>query len=193
MTDFEFIFALYSLLLGLSLVELLGGLGRALEYEFSRDAAGEEAGFSIGWLTPLLAVFVLLDLMSFWAFAWVARDHIEVSTHALLAVVLFASAYYLAARMVFPSDPARFAQLDTHYFRVSRLIFGILLALVVAQWIYLLSIPTIRANLITPVSVSMTALFVGLMCAAMILRRRSVQAVLLVALIARYLILYVIA
>ena len=32
MSDFEFVFALYSLLLGLSMVELLGGLGLPLSY-----------------------------------------------------------------------------------------------------------------------------------------------------------------
>ena len=78
MSDFEFVFALYSLLLGLSMVELLGGLGRAIEVRFAAEAAADaEAGkgkFAIGWLTPLLAVFVMLDLLSFWRAAWVAKE-----------------------------------------------------------------------------------------------------------------------
>ena len=68
MSDFEFVFILYSLLLGLSMVELLGGLGRALEVRFAAQA--EREAFSIGWLTPLLAIFVMLDLLSFWSAAW---------------------------------------------------------------------------------------------------------------------------
>ena len=63
MTDFEFAFILYALLLDLSMIELLAGLGRALELKFASDAGG--ANFTIGWLTPALAIFVMLDLLSF--------------------------------------------------------------------------------------------------------------------------------
>ena len=190
MTDFEFIFVLYALILGLSLVELLGGLGRALEYEFARDAEGQDDQFVIGWLTPLMAIFVMVDLMSFWMFAWTVRPLVSVTAPMLLGVMAFASAYYLAARLVFPSDPERFRNLDTHYFRVSRTIFGILIALVVVQWAYLLSIPQIRGVLLSPTSVGTTLLFVAMMGAAMVFRQQRIQAVLLVALIVRYLVLY---
>jgi len=193
MTEFEFIFVLYALILGLSLVELLGGLGRALELEFAHDAKGEDEKFVIGWLTPLMAVFVMVDLMSFWMFAWTVRSLITVTPAMLLGVMAFASAYYLAARLVFPTDPDRFRKLDTHYFRVARTIFGILIALVVAQWAYLLSIEEVRSVIMAPVTVGVTVLFVVLMAAAMVFRNRHVQAVLLVALIARYLVLYLFA
>ena len=56
MTEFEFIFALYALLLGLSLIELLSGLGRALELKFATGEDGRD--FTIGWLSPALAVSV---------------------------------------------------------------------------------------------------------------------------------------
>ena len=190
MTEFEFIFVLYALLLGLSLVELLSGLGRTLELHFADEADGGADTFAIGWLTPLMAVFVMLDLMSFWMFAWSLQNLLTVSAASLLGVMAFASAYYLAARLVFPSDPERFRRLDTHYFRVSRTIYGILIALVAVQWAYLLSLPQVREVLLTPVSVGVTILFVALMAAAMVFRDRRVQAVLLVALIVRYLVLY---
>ncbi len=122
MDDFEFVFALYSLLLGLSMVELLGGLGRAIEARFAAEA--ERAKFAIGWLTSLLAIFVMLDLLSFWSAAWFARDDIAVSSTALLGVAAFASVYFLAARLVFPSHPEGFANLDVHYFRVRRIVLG---------------------------------------------------------------------
>lgn len=188
MTEFEFIFALYALVLGLSLVELLAGLGRALEIEFARDAEGKR--FSVGWLTPLLAVFVMLDLLSFWAFAWSVRSFLTVTTFNLLCVMAFASAYYLAARLVFPSDPEKFVDLDTHYFRVQRTVMGMLIALVVVQWAYLLSLPEVRDVVLTPISVGLTLLLLALMGATMTTRNRQVQAVLLVALIVRYLVLY---
>lgn len=192
MTDFEFIFVLYALILGLSLVELLSGLGRALELEFAREAEGKDDSFQIGWLTPLLAIFVMLDLMSFWMFAWTIRPLVSVSPMMLLGVMAFASAYYLAARLVFPSDPELFRRLDTHYFRVSRTIFGILIALVFAQWAFLLGTPEIREAVLSPVGVGLTVLFIAMMGAAMIWRNRHIQAVLLVALSVRYLVLYLI-
>ncbi|MGB3797847.1 MAG: hypothetical protein WA957_16290 [Alteraurantiacibacter sp.] len=169
MNDFEFIFVLYALLLGLSLVEVLGGLGRALELEFATDANGDDGKFRIGWLTPLMAVFVMVDLMSFWMFAWTIQALVTVSPAMLLGVMAFASAYYLAARLVFPSDPKSFSALDTHYYRVSRTIFGILIGLVVVQWAYLLTIPQVQSALMTPLSIGMTLAFVVMMIAAILI------------------------
>lgn len=190
MTQFEFIFVLYALILGLSLVELLSGLGRSLELEFARDAEGRDSSFKIGWLTPLMAVFVMLDLMSFWMFAWAVQNFIAVSPLTLLGVMAFASAYYLAARLVWPTDPEQFRDLDTHYFRVSRTIFVILIALVAVQWIFLATIPEIRESLLNVQSVGLTVFFVAMMVAALFARSQRMQAVLLVALSVRYLVLY---
>ena len=122
MTDFEFVFVLYALILGLSMVELLAGFGRTMEYKFARDAEKKE--FQIGWLTPLLAVFVMLDLMSFWTFAWVTRDLIDVNSRTIMGVTTFAASYYLAARLVFPTDPEAFTDLDVHFYRVPARGFG---------------------------------------------------------------------
>lgn len=187
MTDFEFIFVLYSLLLGFSMVALLGGLGRAMELHFARR---EEADFTIGWLSPLLAIFVMLDLLSFWVFAWAVRDQLTVSVPALLAVMSFAATYYLAACLVFPSEPERFADLDTHYFRVRRTVMLLLVTLVFVQWAYLVTIEALHAALLTPANIAVTALLIGLMLTAAFTRSELWSAVLLVALIVRYLVLY---
>lgn len=190
MTEFEFIFALYALLLGLSLVSLLSGLGNALEREFA-DSQVDDAGeiFRIGWLTPLLAVFVVLDLLSFWTFAWTVRDLVAVNAPTLLGVVTFASAYFLAARLVFPGDPRRFVDLDVHYFRVHRTIYVILIALVGVQWLYLTTIPALREAMLSPVSIGATVVLVGLMVTAMVVRRTGIHTAILILLIARYLVL----
>ncbi|MBB3032892.1 hypothetical protein [Alteriqipengyuania lutimaris] len=188
MTEFEFIFALYALALGLSLVEVLSGLGRTLELRFASDAGGDQ--FTIGWLTPLLAIFVILDLLSFWMFSWSVQNFVSVTSSTLLAVVVFASAYYLAARLVFPSDPDRFTSLDTHYFRVCRTVMGMLIALVVVQWVYLLSLPQVREQLLSPLTIGPTVLFVAMMAILIVSRSRRVHAVVLVALSVRYLVLY---
>lgn len=46
MSEFEFVFVLYSLVLGLSLVELLTGIGRTLEFKLARNA--DDKVFAIG-------------------------------------------------------------------------------------------------------------------------------------------------
>ena len=179
---------LYALVLGLSLVELLSGFGRTLENEFETEA--QDKRFQIGWLTPLLGVFVLLDLLSFWIFAWSIRELVEVTPQMLLGVIAFASAYYLAARLVFPTRPERFQDLDTHFFRVRRTVMGILMALIMVQWAYLFSIPQVSGQVLNPTNIALTLFLLALMSAVMIFRDKRIQAALLIALSARYLFLY---
>ena len=70
MDDFEFLFALYGLMLGLSVAEVLSGLARSIE-----ERLQSRPTLRIGWLCPLLAAFVLLDLLSFWGAAWMVRRY----------------------------------------------------------------------------------------------------------------------
>ena len=189
MTQFEFVFVLYALVLGLSVVELLSGFGRAMEYKFAR--AAEHKAFAIGWLTPLFAVFVLLDLISFWIFAWVVRDLVAVNSLTISAITAFAAAYYLAARLVFPSEPEAFVDLDVHFYRIRRVVLGILFALVIVQWIYLWSHASLAPILEDPQALAMTIVLLALMGAAMATRNDRLNIVLLAALIVRYLYLYV--
>ena len=65
MHEFEFYFSFYGLLLGLSAATLV--------VRFA-DALGEHGKRRIGLLAPLLGIFVLLDVSSFWIWAWRARD-----------------------------------------------------------------------------------------------------------------------
>ncbi len=190
MSEFEFLFVLFSLVMGLSLVELLTGLGRALEVKLHQGRAG--AGLSFGWLTPLLAVFVILDLLSFWMFAWVVRDLVTVTRISMLGVVGFCSAYFLAARLVFPSDPEAFRDLDSHYWQVRRTILAMLMAIVALQWAFLMAHPALLPMASKPISLGMTAVLLGLMAAAMLTANRRWAAAILAALVARYLLIYVI-
>lgn len=188
MSDFEFVFVLYSLLLGLSMVELLGGLGRAIEARFAAEAERER--FAIGWLTPLLAVFVMLDLLSFWQAAWTVRGSIQVSGTTLMATAAFASLYYLAARLVFPSEPEGFANLDTHYFRVRRVVLALLLILLGAQLAFYLTQPAMAVAFRHPLVWIMTLILAALMVAAMWAKGRRASIAILSLLVARYVIVY---
>jgi hypothetical protein len=185
MSEFEFIFALFGLLLGLSIVEVLGGLARAIEARLRPGAT-----MRIGWLTPLLGVFVLLDLLSFWQAAWVSRDVVGVSSHSLMAVTLFASAYYLAAHLVFPREPAEHAELDSHFFRVRRIVLGVMLGLLACQLVFYSATPALAVALHNPLAIILTAVLAMLMIAAMVVRGHRASIAVMVALVARYLVVY---
>nr|WP_314445784.1 hypothetical protein [uncultured Sphingomonas sp.] len=181
MNDFEFLFALYGLMLGLSIAEVLSGLARSIEERLQNRAT-----LRIGWLCPLLAAFVLLDLLSFWNAAWGVRSLVRVTGGSLMLVTAFAGAYYLAARLVFPRDLGDVDDLDDHFFRVRRIVLGILFALLVVQMTFYASVDVIRPRLLSPPSIAMTLLLVGLLAMAMAVRSRRWAAIALAALVLRY-------
>lgn len=125
MTVFEYVFSLYSLLFGLALAQVFGGFGNTLQ---------ERHKLKVGWLTPLLGLFVIVDLTSFWEIGWELRGMSGRPYFLyLLAGVLLAGAYYLAARLVFPRNFAEWPNFDDYYFRHKQwVIGGILLCNVVA-------------------------------------------------------------
>ena len=190
MSQFEFIFTLYSLLLGLSLVELLSGLGRTVKARLHVDETIADA-FKIGWLTPLLGLFVMLDLLSFWSAAWSVRDMISVNGFTLMAIMLFASSYYMAAHLVFPDDIPTDGNLDPHYFRVRRIVVGVLLVLLFVQLGFYLSQPTLAPRLASPVPLLLTALLIALMTAACFAKSKIANGLILSGLILRYVVVYV--
>ena len=65
MSVFEYVFSLYSLLLGLALAHLLSGLAKVVE---ARDKV------RLGWPTALLALQMMLTVAIFWEIAWRARN-----------------------------------------------------------------------------------------------------------------------
>jgi hypothetical protein len=174
--------------MGLSLVELLAGLGRSLEFKLSDDR--DARVFSFGWLVPLLAVFVILDLLSFWIFAWAIREVIAVTAISILAVVTFAGSYNLAARLVFPSEPEHFRDLDSHFFKVRRIVFSMLVLMVAIQWAFVLSQPKLRVLATQPVSVGLTLALLALMVTAMFLKHRGWLRAVMALLVGRYLLIY---
>lgn len=115
MSNFEFVFSLFGLLLGLSLAEVLAGFGKALEARHK---------VRVGWLTPMLGLLTMLDLTSFWTSAWALRDALPVKYFVLMLLLIFTSAYYLVATLVFPKDPHNQADYDGHYWKNKRLIVG---------------------------------------------------------------------
>jgi hypothetical protein len=111
MSEFEFVFSLFGLMLGFSLAELLSGLVRAVRARRT---------VRLGWLTPLLALFVMLDLTSFWANAFDNRELIPARYGILVLGLLATGLYYFAASLVFPDASEEASDLDAHFYRHRR-------------------------------------------------------------------------
>jgi hypothetical protein len=111
MDEFNYLFSLFGLLLGFSMAELVGGLGRAIR---------ADEGVRIGWLTPLLALSVTIDIASFWLSVWEVRAAIHAHLLAVLIGTLFCGGYYLIAIQAVPDDHKRWPHFDIWYWRVKR-------------------------------------------------------------------------
>lgn len=106
MSAFEFFFGFYGLILGLSVVEVITGGARILK---------QRRRIRVGYLTPMLALVVLLDLSGFWSTSWVRYQGIEVSSLLLVVGLAIAGTYFLAASLVFPEDLDAWSSLDDFY------------------------------------------------------------------------------
>jgi hypothetical protein len=125
MSDFEFLFTLFGLLLGFILIELLGGFVRTLKA--GRPRPGSEARLiKVGWLTPLLGLFVILDIASYWGNVWMIRAVVPVGMDTIFGGLLILATYYFAASMVFPDVPEDWPILDDWFWRHRRQVLGCL-------------------------------------------------------------------
>jgi hypothetical protein len=123
MSAFEFYISFYGLLLGLSVAEVANG---------ALNTIGSRRAVAIGWLTPLLASFIFLDISSFWIYAWGIRETLTVGWATMFAALFVALSYYLAAGLIFPRDITQWTSLDEHYWQHKRwVIAGVLLANIV--------------------------------------------------------------
>ncbi|PDH67956.1 MAG: hypothetical protein CNE89_05250 [Sphingomonadaceae bacterium MED-G03] len=129
MSAFDLVLALFGLLLGLALCEVLAGFARVLKLK--RGARPVR----IGWLTPLLGLFVMQDLTSFWGIAFLARDQMDASNLTLVTVLAITGGYYLVASLIFPDDPADWPDFDLWYDRQNRMVLGGLLTINIATMI----------------------------------------------------------
>ena len=106
MSEFEFVFPLFALLVGLAVTEMLAGLAHALK---------SKAHIHVGWLTPLLGTLILINLAMFWQGSWEIRGEITATSASLILVLLVGGAYYLAASLVFPAWGSDISDLDEHF------------------------------------------------------------------------------
>lgn len=114
MSPFEFFFSFYGLLLALSVAVVAAGLVKAVKLRGVRK---------LGLLTPLLAVFILFDIASFWAWAWSGLQVAPFSYGLLVLGMVIALTYFFAASFVFPEDNETWDSLDAHYQARKRWVF----------------------------------------------------------------------
>jgi hypothetical protein len=112
---FEFFFSFFGLILGLSVVEVMTGVARVLK---------RRKRIQVGYVTPLMAALLLLDLASFWSNTWGMMQDIQISLGLLVVGVMVAGVYFLAASLVFPEDMDEWPSLDAFYDSHKRWVVG---------------------------------------------------------------------
>ncbi len=115
MTEFEFLFSVFGLLIGLTFIEI------AIKFA---DAIDAHARRPIGVLTPLLALFVMIDVAGYWLFSWSIRDLLHVRWRTVFVALTVAIIYYLSASMIFPRSEGEWKKLDEHYWARKRFVIG---------------------------------------------------------------------
>lgn len=175
MSAFEFVFSLFGLLLGFSLVEVLSGLVRTMKLRGT---------VRIGWLTPLLGLFVMVDLTSFWSIAWQSRDLIPASFAMLLFGLAVCGVYYFSASMVFPEKPEEWPDFDEWAARHKhQVLAGILACNLITTLLVLLPRPEIW----TPMVIATNAALLGMMAVAAVARPKWLTGAMLAGMLGFYL------
>jgi hypothetical protein len=179
MSQFEFVFPLFALLVGLSMTEMLSGLAVALKSK--RD-------IRVGWMTPLLGMLILINLAMFWQASWGIRDQITATSASFLLVLAVGGAYFLAASMVFPSWGSDVRDLDEHFMSTRTVS---LLAIAACNVVFIVRISTTTLAQIGPWWWVGNLSFVALLVLAAFARdRRLIIATLAILIAAHGLVLF---
>ena len=175
MSNFELIFSLYGLLLGLALAEVLSGFGTAIQHRRK---------VRIGWLTPLLGCLIALDITSFWMVAWSVRELVPAHYISLLAGLIIMGSYYMIARISFPDDPGEWPDYDAYYFEHRQWVLG---GIVLCNFVAIGALLTLGSEPFGS-SASRWSLLVFLpaLAAAMFVRDKRANIALLLLLIVQY-------
>ena len=160
MSEFEFVFPLFALLVGLSVTEMLSGLAHALKSK--RD-------IHVGWLTPLLGTLILINLAMFWQGSWEMRDAITASSSSFLLVLAVGGTYFLAASLTFPSWDANVRDLDQHFMDNRKLA---ILAIAACNTVYFVRVAMVTNQVIDVWWWAGNASFLALLLIAALARRR---------------------
>ena len=165
MSAFEFFFSFYGLLLGLSVAVIATGAARAFKHRKT---------VRVGWLTTLLATFVALDIATFWDAAWNNFRHLSFSYGLIVAGLVIATVYFIAASLLFPEPEDQVDSLDEHFWANKRAVLLLLVAANVLNSSALMLVNLTREHGLYLVGqyATVTALYIVLTGIAAFTRRR---------------------
>ncbi|MEM1052393.1 MAG: hypothetical protein AAGI28_09895 [Pseudomonadota bacterium] len=125
MEGFFFLTEAFILLMGLAMAEVLGGFARVLKLRARRRAGIEAANATrIGWLTPLLGLFVIVDQSTFFLHMFSVREVMPFNGGTILGILLTIGWYYLIAAMTFPDEPQSWPDFDEWFWQQKRFVVG---------------------------------------------------------------------
>jgi hypothetical protein len=116
---FSFFFGFYGLILGLAVTEILGGFAGMVRAKAIRCIEPQ---------TALLALLTFIVICATWIDAWDTLQSITLDFAGLWAPIMLATLYYLAASVIFPSNPADFETLSFYYADRKRFVIAMLLS-----------------------------------------------------------------
>ena len=118
MSDFEYLFGFYSLLMGLALANVATGFA---------DVWRGHDGVKFGICTPLLALAVMTFILGQWAISWQFRDRLAMSPMELVWTLVATLPYVFISHAMFPKNTERWQSLDDHYLDHRGVLLGALM------------------------------------------------------------------
>lgn len=118
MDGFDFLFSLYSLLLGLAVAHAMTGFA---------DSWVDRARTALGASTILLGLLILLRAAGQWISFWDGRDGLAMDPWKVLVCLGMALPYIFIARVMFPRTDAGYASIDDYYLENRRALMTALL------------------------------------------------------------------
>jgi hypothetical protein len=132
----------------------------------------------------LLALFVMLDLTSFWANAWDNRGLVPARYGFLVLGLLATGLYYFAASLVFPEPADEVADLDSHFYARRR---TVLIVVGLCNGLLLVALALVGAGEAThPVMLAIHGFYYAMLLLAAGPRRPWLNGIALALLIALY-------
>jgi hypothetical protein len=118
MSDFEYLFTFYGLLLGLAIANVATGFA---------DLWRSRKAMTPGLATPLLGVFILLAAAHQWVSFWSGRESLTMGPWELLISIGVAFPYIFVSHGMFPREQDRWTSLEEYYLAHSSVLMGVLL------------------------------------------------------------------
>lgn len=113
---------LFTLLLGMSIAVLLGGLARS--WRVSARVTERRRHIRIGTLVPLLGLLLIFDQTSFFMTTYAVNAQLPFSYLSLLGVLAVIGGYFAISTFVFPSAPEEWPDFNAYYLKVNRVVLG---------------------------------------------------------------------